>query len=70
MANTQQESGKSDKQQQGQANLQSNEQSSRESGLTRREQSYSPRFGNSPFSFMRRFSEEMELSLLLFVRLT
>ncbi|HEX7772849.1 MAG TPA: hypothetical protein VF435_10550, partial [Pyrinomonadaceae bacterium] len=50
-----------DKQQQGQAtNLQSNEQSSRERGLTRREQSYPARFGNNPFSFMRRFSEEMD----------
>ena len=41
-------------------NLQTNEQSSRERGLTRREQSYPSRFGNSPFSFMRRFSEEMD----------
>jgi len=61
MANTQQESGKTDNQQQGQArNLQSNEQLSRERNLTRREQSYPSRFGNSPFSFMRRFSEEMD----------
>jgi len=61
MATRQQESGKTDKQQQGQStNLQSNEQSSRERGLTRREQSYTSRFGNNPFSFMRRFSEEMD----------
>lgn len=61
MANTQQGSDKTDKQQQGQAgNLQRNEQSSRETNLTRRQQSYPSRFGNSPFSFMRRFSEEMD----------
>lgn len=57
----QQESGKTTKGQQGQSkSLQSNEQSSPEKGLTRREQSYATRFSNTPFSFMRRFSEEMD----------
>ena len=55
----QQESGKTEKQQQHQANIQQqgNPQSS---GLSRREQSPPSSFHNSPFSFMRRFSEEMD----------
>jgi len=56
----QQESAKTDKQQGQSTKSETNEQTSRESGLTRREQSYPSRFVNSPFSFMRRFSEDMD----------
>ena len=61
MATKQQDSGKTDTAQQGQSTKSQNiQQSSRERDLTRREQSYPSRFANSPFSFMRRFSEEMD----------
>lgn len=57
------ESGRTDKQQQSESqNLQSqdNQQSSGR-GLARREQGgYPSQFGASPFSFMRRFSEQMD----------
>lgn len=57
----QRESAKTDKEQQHQSNtMQRNEQTSSERGLERRQQSYPSRFGTSPFSFMRRFSEEMD----------
>src|SRR4051794_23836701 len=60
----QQESNKADKQQQNQSNIQQqgNQQQGNQpsSSLSRREQSYPSRFQNSPFSFMRRFSEEMD----------
>jgi HSP20 family protein len=60
----QQESGKTDKQQQGQSkNIESqgNQQSSSGRGLARREQGgYPSPFGASPFSFMRQFSEQMD----------
>jgi len=55
----QQESGKSEKQQQHQSNIQQ-QRNQPSSGLSRRERSYPSSFHNSPFSFMRRFSEEMD----------
>ena len=38
----------------------SGQQSSQQTGMTRREQSVPGLFGGSPFTFMRRFSEEMD----------
>jgi HSP20 family protein len=56
-----QESGKMEKQQEGQTkNIQRHEQGSSGRDLIRREQSYPSRFGTSPFSFMRRFTEDMD----------
>ena len=37
-----------------------NNQSSQQTGMARREQSFPSAFGSSPFTFMRRFSEEMD----------
>ena len=36
------------------------DQQSEQTGMTRRGESYPSRFGSNPFSFMRRFSEEMD----------
>ena len=55
----QQESGRTEKQQQHQSNIQQ-QSHPQSSGLSRREQSHPSPFHNSPFSFMRRFSEEMD----------
>lgn len=59
----QQESSTNDKQKQGQTQgmqAQTNQQSSPGRGLARREQEHPFHLGTSPFSFMRRFSEEMD----------
>jgi HSP20 family protein len=60
---TQQQSAETDKQQQGQSTnqqTQRNQQESSNRGLAHRRQSDLSHFGKSPFSFMRRFSEEMD----------
>ncbi len=58
-ATTEQKGGRSSKEIEPRANR-SEEQTAQQRGLLRRERAYPSPFGNSPFAFMRRFSEEMD----------